>query len=73
MPVYSNTENGIDPTDPAVAGGDAFDLADLGVASARYVRLDDRTEEFTGSGSPCNGDKAGFDLDAIAVVNGSGQ
>jgi hypothetical protein len=69
MPVYSDSSNGIDPLDPGVAGGDAFDLDDIGVASARYVRLDDLTEEFTGGGSPCNGDKAGFDLDAIAVVN----
>jgi hypothetical protein len=62
--VYSNPENGIDPTDPAVAGGDAFDLAELGVSRARFVRI---REPGTGS---YEGTSAGFDLDAVAVVHG---
>ncbi|MCK6524326.1 cell surface protein [Myxococcota bacterium] len=62
--VYSNPDNGIDPTDPEVAGGDAFDLAELGVSRARFVRI---REPGTGS---YEGTSAGFDLDAVAVVNG---
>lgn len=46
-------------------GGDAFDLADLGVSRARFVRLRDlsdpaQVEEGTTS--------AGFDLDAIGLI-----
>jgi hypothetical protein len=62
-PVLSNPQNGIGPTDPAVAGGDAFDLADLGVTSARYVRV--RDSGFSHYG----GTTGGFDLDAIAAVH----
>ena len=61
-PVYANPDdNTIDPTDPVVAGGDAFDLADLGMPEARYVRITDRVD-LTGS----NGT---FDLDAVSIVN----
>lgn len=63
-PVLANSDNGIDATDPAAAGGDAFDLADLGVERARYVRIRD-----TGSNS-YEGTSGGFDLDAVAVVHG---
>jgi hypothetical protein len=55
-------------TDPAVAGGDAFDLADVGLAQARYVRLVDVTEEHYGDSMWCGGDGGGFDLDAVAAV-----
>ena len=62
--VYANAENGLDPTDPEVAGGDAFDLADIGLAQARFVRVRD-------SGmNPYEGVAGGFDLDAVAIVNG---
>ncbi len=64
-PVSSSPDNGISPTDPAVAGGDGFDLSTLGVARARFVRIRD-------SGSNSYGSSVGgFDLDAVAVVNGS--
>jgi hypothetical protein len=53
--------NDIDPTDPAVAGGDAYDLADIGVASARYVRITDRPD-LTGMAGV-------YDLDAVAIVH----
>ncbi|MCB9588168.1 MAG: hypothetical protein H6718_22360 [Polyangiaceae bacterium] len=59
--VYANAdENEIDPTDPVVAGGDAYDLADVGLAEARYVRITDRADLASSV----------FDLDAVAVVNG---
>jgi len=66
-PVLANPViNDIDPTDPAVAGGDVFDLAELdGGASltVRFVRLRD-----IGQGKYL-GETGGFDLDGIAVVH----
>ncbi|WP_437330560.1 hypothetical protein [Sorangium sp. So ce381] len=63
-PVLANPEtNSIDPTDPAVAGGDAFDLADVGLAFARYVRITDRAD--------MAGPNGNFDLDAVAIANAS--
>lgn len=64
-PVLTNPSNGIDPTDPDAAGGDAFDLADLPLSTARFVRITDTGQNWTGGGT------AGFDLDAIVVVNGA--
>jgi hypothetical protein len=61
-PVLANAdENDIDPLDPAVAGGDAFDLAEIGVSSARYVRITDRAD--------LTGMNGVFDLDAVGVVH----
>lgn len=40
-PTLSNPANGIDPTDPARAGGDAFDLADVGLLWVRFIRIRD--------------------------------
>lgn len=59
-PVYSSPNDGISPLDPAIAGGDAFDLAAVGVTHAKYVRVRDMQ---TGR------DPGGFDLDAMAIVN----
>jgi hypothetical protein len=63
--VYSNPDNGISPLDPKTAGGDPYDLADIGVKQAKYVRIVDKVIE----SSWCY-DTNGFDLDAIAIVNG---
>ena len=63
--VYLNSTSGIDPTDPEAAGGDAFDLADLGLERARFVRIRDTGENDHGYG----GTSGGFDLDAIAAAN----
>lgn len=54
--------------DPATAGGDAFDLADLGLSQARYVRIVDRTREHYGSETWCAGATGGFDLDAVVAL-----
>jgi hypothetical protein len=54
--------------DPARAGGDGFDLADVGLPQARWVRLVDRTAEHYGDEQWCGGAAGGFDLDAIAAV-----
>lgn len=67
--VRANTGNGLDPTDPAEAGGDAFDLAEVGLARARYVRLIDVGDEYDPSGQWCGGRSGGFDLDALAAVH----
>lgn len=61
-PVFANSKtNDLDPLDPEVAGGDAFDLSDVGLDWARYVRITDRLEADGGVGS--------FDLDAAAIVH----
>ncbi|HTB76093.1 MAG TPA: hypothetical protein VK762_22745 [Polyangiaceae bacterium] len=65
--VYSAPGNGISPVDPATAGGDAFDLADLGVTHARFVRIRDVSGEVCPDAGGPNTD--GFDLDAISIVN----
>lgn len=62
--VYATSTNGVDATDPDAAGGDAFDLADLGLSEARFVRIRDAGT------SSYDGVSGGFDLDAVAVVNG---
>lgn len=66
-PVLSAPGNGIDPTDATRAGGDAFDLADIGVASARFVRVVDMRSSACGEGGGAS--TVGFDLDAVAVVH----
>lgn len=63
-PVNANADLGISAFDPAAAGGEAFDLAEVGLAEARFVRIRDLE---TGSGAAPTG---GFDLDAVAVLNG---
>lgn len=63
-PVYANPAQGLSGTDPLVAGGDGFDLAEVGLTRARFVRVTDSgANRFYG---PPGG---GFDLDAVAVVN----
>ena len=51
------------PDDPDAAGGDAFDLADLAVDRARYLRIKDTGRSKMGS------DSQGFDLDAVVLIN----
>jgi hypothetical protein len=50
------------PLESAIVGGDAFDLADIGVDQARYVRIRDLAE--TGDAP-----SAGFDLDAVGAIH----
>lgn len=62
-PVYASSMNTLDATDPRYAGGDAFDLATVGLSRARVVCVRDlATQEL----SPPS---TGFDLDAIAAVH----
>jgi hypothetical protein len=61
-PVYANPDkNQIDPLNPAQAGGDAFDLTEVGLEQARFVRITDRAD--------IDGFSGVFDLDAVAIVN----
>jgi len=62
-PVYSNPDNGISPFDAVAAGGDAFDLADIGVKRAKFIRIRDMNRVCSSAPS------AGFDLDAISIIN----
>jgi hypothetical protein len=56
-PVFASSMNSIDPLDPNAAGGDPFDLADIGVSKARFVRITDRPDT-----------PGVFDLDAVGIV-----
>ncbi len=47
------------------AGGDAFDLATLGLTQARFIRITD-----AGSRNGPTGSAEGFDLDAVVVLHG---
>ena len=63
--VYADSSGLIDPTDPDLAGGDAFDLVDLGVDEVRFIRIRDSGFNDWAYG----GTTGGFDLDAVAAVN----
>lgn len=63
--VYATEAFLVDPTDPIAAGGDAFDLADIGLPAARFVRITDSGYNAMGYG----GTTGGFDLDAVAAAN----
>lgn len=83
-PVFSNPSNGIDPLNPAVSGGDPFDLADIKDTAAshgvdlqniRFIKIQDVRHRID---KDCDGDiipgtsstlENGFDLDAIAAIH----
>lgn len=51
------------PLDEEQTGGDAFDLADLAITRARFVKIRDlRT-------LPAAGNSSGFDLDAVGLIH----
>lgn len=69
-PVYADpTTNGISPFDVARAGGEAYDLADVGLARARYVRVRDVGAMECPADPSQRTTNLGYDLDAIAIVN----
>ena len=69
-PVFSNPDNGIDPLDPSVSGGDSFDLASVGLSWAAYVRITDPGATIADPGNMIPpGTNAGFDLDAVAALH----
>jgi hypothetical protein len=58
-PVILNGSDGA--IDASTSGGDAFDLHDVDVADARFVRITDRPD--------IEGEAGVFDLDAVGIVN----
>ncbi len=71
-PVLSHPDNGISPFDPSLSGGDAFDLADVGLAWASYVRITDVGGTIADVGDLPQftvAPNAGFDLDAVAALH----
>ncbi|MBN1466504.1 T9SS type A sorting domain-containing protein [candidate division KSB1 bacterium] len=58
------TKNSYEFTNPAVSGGDAFDLADVGLAWAAYVKITDLGD--IKKEGQWNGD---FDLDTVVAVH----
>jgi len=64
-PVYATSANGIDPADPASAGGDAFDLADLGLDELPYLRIRDAAL----ADPPAGATNAGADIDAVVAIH----
>jgi len=64
-PVKSFDPYEVVPLDPEVTGGDPFDLADLDLESASYVRIVGVSDR----GTP---PKVGFDLDAVGIVSSGG-
>jgi hypothetical protein len=58
------TDDNQNPTDPAVSGGDQFDLEDLGLEWAAYVKITDLGDIY--QEGVWNGD---FDLDAVVAVH----
>lgn len=58
------TKDNQNPTDPRVSGGDAFDLKEVGLPFAKFVKLTDLGN--LKKEGPFNGD---FDLDAVVAVN----
>jgi len=69
VPVLANSNNGLDPLDPA-SGGDRFDLADVGLDYVRFVRITDAGALIDDPGNHSfAGTKGGFDLDAAGAIH----
>lgn len=64
----TNGENS--PFDPAVSGGDSYDLADIGMDSVRYVKITDISALLLNRKHPLYDPiTTGFDLDAIVGLH----
>jgi hypothetical protein len=77
-PVLAEPGSEVDPTDPMLSGGDLFDLAEIGVSRARYLKFSDRSAEYWATMDrdfcdPGEAGKGGFDLDAAVIVNAEGS
>lgn len=68
-PVLSAPGNGISPVDPSVAGGEAYDLAKVGLTRAKFIRIVDRSASAGCAAQTPKPTNLGFDLDAIAIVH----
>jgi len=68
-PVLANSANAYDPFDPR-SGGDRFDLADVGLEFARFVRITDAGSIVDDIGNHTfAGNRGGFDLDAVGAIH----
>jgi hypothetical protein len=56
------TNGAADPLDAEISGGDSFDLSQVGLSEAWYLRISDAADLVPDSGSA-------FDLDAVAVIH----
>lgn len=68
-PVLASPGSAASPLDPALSGGDGFDLAAIGVTRAKFVRIRDLGGEVCSTNPSFASTAAGFDLDAIAVIH----
>ena len=68
-PVLSSPDDGISPIDFPACGGDGFDLADVGVARARFVKIRDMGGGDCAASPKDKTNNVGFDLDAIAILH----
>jgi hypothetical protein len=75
QPTYSSPSNGVSAFDPAVSGGDQFDLAAIGVTRVRYVRVRDTGTTTVGATTDSLGhivNDYGNQLDPDPLSPGSG-
>ncbi|MCB0712682.1 MAG: cell surface protein [Ignavibacteriae bacterium] len=65
------TRGDMDPRNPAISGGDGFDLAEIGLDSIRFIRIRDVSAIIKGNSAHPFYDATvnGFDLDAVVGVN----
>ncbi len=68
-PVLSSSTSNISPLDYPACGGDAFDLADLGLKHAKFVRVHDIGWQDCPTEPSKRTTTNGFDLDAISILN----
>lgn len=70
------------PLNPLVSGGDVFDLSEVGLDEASFIRIEDLDTCHPGDPTYLDGNgnllcgisgQQGFDLDAIAIVNGRNE
>lgn len=71
---HTPTIGNVNPYD-AAAGGDAFDLADIGMDSVRFIRITDISEMVKNNPKHPNWDPtiSGFDLDAVLALHLDGH
>jgi hypothetical protein len=63
LPTLKYDPQRVFPLDPELTGGNAFDLATVGVTTARYVRIRDLETQ------PGSANTGGFDLDAVGLIH----
>ncbi len=68
---FSPTNGAADPTNPAESGGDSFDLGEVGLDQARFIKLTDISQFLLDRPNHPYWSAliSGFDLDAVVAVN----